>query len=332
MSTLAVVGAGSWGTALALVLARHGHTTRLTGRDPARIERLAAERENSAYLPGTRFPETLTPTSDLGTALDSAEFVIVAVPSHALRETLERLAGRLTPDQGVIWATKGLEPETSKLPHEVAAETLGDDWPTGVLSGPSFAGEVADGLPTAVTVAAADRDFANQVAARCHDGAFRIYTTTDVVGVGVGGAVKNVLAIAAGFADGMGYRANTRALLITRGLRELCAVGSEMGADPETLTGMAGLGDLLLTCGDDQSRNRRFGLLLAAGYDVEAAEREVGQTVEGVRVSRALYELTVARGLDVPIIAEVYQVLHAGQDPGSAAARLMERPFRPALG
>lgn len=332
MARLTVIGAGSWGTALALVLARRGHTTRLTGRDPARIKHLATGRENAAYLPGYRFPDTLEPTSDLETALADAEFAVVAVPSHALRQTLVGLADLLGPGQGVIWATKGLEPGTAKLPNEVAAETLHTGQPVGVLSGPSFAGEVADGLPTAVTVAAADQVFADQVATRFHDGAFRVYTTTDVAGVGVGGAVKNVLAIVVGFADGLGYRANTRALLITRGLHELIEVGSELGARSETLTGMAGLGDLLLTCGDDQSRNRRMGLLLAAGHGVDTAEREIGQTVEGVRVARALHKLAVARGLDLPIIGEAYHVLTGQRTPLAAAERLMARPYRPASG
>ncbi|WP_111747839.1 NAD(P)H-dependent glycerol-3-phosphate dehydrogenase [Salinisphaera orenii] len=329
MTNLAVVGAGSWGTALALVLARRGYATRLTGRNAERIAKLAEARENRAYLPGHQFPDCLVPTPDTGAALDNIDFVIVAVPSHALRATLTTLAPHLPTHCGIVWATKGLEPGTAKLPHEVAAETLGPERPLGVLSGPSFADEVAAGLPTAVTVAATDQAFAEHVAMCCHDGAFRVYATTDVAGVGVGGAVKNVLAIAVGFADGLGYRANTRALLITRGLRELTEVGAELGAHADTLTGMAGLGDLLLTCGDDQSRNRRFGLLLAAGRSVEAAEREIGQTVEGVRVAHALYELALARGLDVPIIAEAYQVLYGGRPPAEAAARLMERPFRP---
>ncbi len=314
------------------MLARRGHETRLTGRDPTRLKTLAVDRENRGYLPNHSFPDALTPTPDVRRALRDAAFVTVVVPSHALRETLTGLARHLAPDQGVIWATKGLEPGTANLPHEVAAQVLGMARPLGVLSGPSFAGEVADGLPTAVTVASRDPAFADHVAACFHSGPFRAYTTTDVIGVGVGGAVKNVLAIAVGFADGLGYRANTRALLMTRGLQELSTIGAELGARPETLTGMAGLGDLLLTCGDDQSRNRRLGLLLAAGRSVDQATRAIGQTVEGVRVARALHELANARRLDVPIVSEVYHVLHKGRAPREAAERLMDRPFKPLTG
>jgi glycerol-3-phosphate dehydrogenase (NAD(P)+) len=325
---LAVVGAGSWGTALAIHLAQRGHAVRLWGRAAAAIERMAASRVNSAYLPEISFPATLVPVADLGAAISGAEDIVVVVPSHALRACLERLAPLLTRDQHILWATKGLEPETALLPHAVAAAVLGTARATGVLSGPSFAGEVARGLPTAVTIASADAAFAAAMASVFHDGVFRVYTSTDVIGVGIGGAVKNVLAIAVGISDGLGYGANARALLMTRGLSEMMRLGTTLGGCRDTLTGMAGLGDLLLTCSDDQSRNRRMGLALAAGYSVAAAERQIGQVVEGVRVAREVHRMALEHGIDMPICAQANQVLHAGLSPMAAVRRLTDRPSR----
>ncbi|WP_423821937.1 NAD(P)H-dependent glycerol-3-phosphate dehydrogenase [Salinisphaera sp. SPP-AMP-43] len=325
---LAVIGAGSWGTALALQLARRGHAVRLWGRDPEAIRRMATERVNARYLPEAEFPSTLEPVADLAAALNGADDVLVVVPSHALRRCLEAVAAHLAPQQRVLWATKGLEPDTALLPHEVAAEVLGEARATGVLSGPSFAGEVGRGLPTAVTIASADAAFANDMAHAFHDGVFRVYTSSDVIGVGVGGAVKNVLAIAVGISDGLGYGANARALLITRGLSEMMRLGVALGGSRETLTGMAGLGDLLLTCSDDQSRNRRMGLALAAGDDVAGAEARIGQVVEGVRVAREVDRMARQHGIDMPIVAQVYRVLHEGVSPQTAVRELAERPSR----
>ncbi|KEZ76535.1 NAD(P)H-dependent glycerol-3-phosphate dehydrogenase [Salinisphaera hydrothermalis] len=325
---LAVIGAGSWGTALAVHLARRGHAVRLWGRDPSAIEAMAESRTNARYLPGVEFPATLEPTAELAAAVDGADDIVVVVPSHALRACLEALAPLLAPHQRVLWATKGLEPETALLPHEVAAEVLGASRATGVLSGPSFAGEVGRGLPTAVTIASADAEFAADMARVFHDGVFRVYTSQDVIGVGVGGAVKNVLAIAVGISDGLGYGANARALLITRGLSEMMRLGVTLGGTRETLTGMAGLGDMLLTCSDDQSRNRRMGLALAAGDDVPTAEARIGQVVEGVRVAREVHRMALERGIDMPIAAQAYRVLHEGDSPQEAVRRLTDRPSR----
>lgn len=327
-ASLAVIGAGSWGTALAVHLARRGHAVRLWGRDPAAIEAMAESRINARYLPGIEFPATLEPTAELAAAVDDADDIVVVVPSHALRACLVALAPLLAPHQRVLWATKGLEPETALLPHEVAAEVLGASRATGVLSGPSFAGEVGRGLPTAVTIASADAEFAADMARVFHDGVFRVYTSQDVIGVGVGGAVKNVLAIAVGISDGLGYGANARALLITRGLSEMMRLGVTLGGSRETLTGMAGLGDLLLTCSDDQSRNRRMGLALAAGDDVPTAEARIGQVVEGVRVAREVHRMAIERGIDMPIAAQAYRVLHEGDSPQEAVRRLTDRPSR----
>lgn len=325
---MAAVGAGSWGTALAIQLARNGVATRLWGRDAALLHAMAASRINHRYLPGCRFPGPLVIEPDLSAAIEGADDVLVTVPSHGLRETLERIAPLLSQSQRVIWATKGLEPDSAKLPHEVAAEVLGQERPTAVLSGPSFAAEVGRGWPTAVTIASADETFARDMAAVFHDGRFRVYVSDDVVGVGVGGAVKNVLAIAVGISDGLGFGANTRALLITRGLSEMVRLGEPLGGKRETFMGMAGLGDLLLTCTDDQSRNRRLGLALAAGKDVAAAQREIKQVVEGVRVAREVHRIAQRLAVEMPIAGQAYRVLYEGATPEEAVQALTDRPFR----
>ncbi len=326
--SMAAVGAGSWGTALAIQLARTGVETRLWGRDREAILEMQEAGENTPYLPECAFPPSLHPEPELEAALSGADDVLVSVPSHALRETLERISPFLTPQQRIIWATKGLEPESAKLPHQVAAEVLGETRPTAVLSGPSFAGEVGRGLPTAVTIASSDEAFADDMAAAFHDGIFRVYTSDDVVGVGVGGAVKNVLAIAVGISDGLGFGANARALLITRGLSEMVRLGEPFGGKRETFMGMAGLGDLLLTCTDDQSRNRRMGLALAAGKGVEAAQREIRQVVEGVRVAREVNRIAGQLGVEMPIAHQAYCVLHEGATPQDAVRVLTGRPSR----
>lgn len=326
---IAVLGAGSWGTALAMQLVRNGHVVRLWARSGEAIAALRRDGENARYLPGCRFESGLQPEASMAAAVAAADDVLVVVPSHALRACLTALAPLLVPSQRVIWATKGLEPDTALRPDQVAAAVLGAQRPTAVLSGPSFAGEVGRGLPTAVTIASTDAGFARAMAAAFHDGVFRVYTTADVVGVGVGGAVKNVIAIAVGIADGLGYGANTRALLITRGLSEMTRLGVELGGDRETFTGMAGLGDLLLTCSDDQSRNRRMGLALAAGHSVAEAEAEIQQVVEGVRVAREVARIAADCGVDMPIATQACKVLHEGLAPRAAATALAGRPSRP---
>jgi len=323
-----VLGAGSWGTALAIQLARRLPAVRLWARDSDALSEMGAARENRRYLPGATFPDSLTVQPDLAAAVQDMDDVLVVVPSHGLRACLSALAEHLSPDQRVIWATKGLEPESALLPHAVAVETLGRSRATAVLSGPSFAGEVGRGLPTAVTIASADADFARDMANAFHDGIFRVYTTPDVIGVGVGGAVKNVLAIAVGISDGLGYGANARALLITRGLSEMMRLGTMLGGQRETFTGMAGLGDLLLTCTDDQSRNRRMGLALAAGKTVGEAEAEIGQVVEGVRVAREVHRIAGQLGVDMPIARQAFHVLHEGLSAREAVGQLTERPYR----
>lgn len=325
---MAALGAGSWGTALAIQLARNGVEVRLWGRDAEAINKLQAARENQRYLPGAALPPALVGEPDLAVAVAFAEDVLVTVPSHALRETLTGLQPHLRPGQRLILATKGLEPESARLPFEVAAEVLGDDRPVALLSGPSFAGEVGRGLPTAVTIASDEATLAADMARAFHDGVFRVYVGADMAGVAVGGAVKNVLAIAVGISDGLGYGANARALLITRGLSEMVRLGEPLGGRRETFMGMAGLGDLLLTCTDDQSRNRRMGLALAAGRTVAEAEADIQQVVEGVRVAREVHRIAEREGVELPICEQVYSVLHEDVAPPDAVRVLTERPFR----
>lgn len=332
VASVAVVGAGSWGTALAVHLARLGVTVRLWGRNADTLRELADRRENRRYLPGCAFPDELSVLPALEDAVDGAEVVLVAVPSHALRTTLHPLASLLTPQQRVAWATKGLEPDSAKLPHVVAREVLGTERPLAVISGPTFAGEVGRGLPTAMTVASDDPRYAADLVMALHGDNVRAYASDDVVGVGVGGAVKNVLAIGVGVSDGLGFGANARAALITRGLHEMMRLGATLGGGRETFMGLAGLGDLVLTCTDDQSRNRRMGLALAAGRGVEVALAEIGQVVEGVIAAREVWRLAHQAGVDMPITEQVYQLLHHGLPPMDAAHALSGRPPRPEHG
>ena len=323
---IAVLGAGSWGTALAILLARNGHRAMLWGRDPAQMGSMLNERRNTRYLPEHEFPADLHVSADMGETLAHARVVMVVVPSHAFREMLSRIASEVTEPPDLAWATKGFEPSSGCLLHEVAAELLGRDTPSAVLSGPTFAGEIAAGLPAAVSCASADLTFAESVAELFRNDCFRVYTSDDVIGVQIGGAVKNVLAIAAGIADGLGFGANTRAALITRGLNEIVRLGSAAGGRAETFMGLAGLGDLVLTCTDDQSRNRRFGLALARGESLEQAERSVGQVVEGIAAAREVMRQATRLGVQMPIAEQVDRVLHAGVAPVDAVSALLARP------
>jgi len=324
-SSIAVIGAGSWGTALAMQLARNGVTTQLWGRDPAQMAAMAEERCNPRYLPGLTFPEGLTPSSDLHATLAASDHLLLAVPSHVFRDTLRQLAPQLKPDTRIAWATKGLEPGSRRLLHQIIEEELGPDQPCAVISGPTFAKEVAKGLPTAVTVASREESIASFFASCLHGGTFRAYTANDVVGVELGGACKNVLAIAAGIADGLGYGANTRAALITRGLAELMRLGVCLGGQQETFMGLAGLGDLVLTCTDDQSRNRRVGLALGQGCTLDEAIAAIGQAVEGVKSAPEVLQLAQQLGVEMPITEQVYRVLYEGETARDAVAALLQR-------
>jgi glycerol-3-phosphate dehydrogenase (NAD(P)+) len=324
----AVLGAGSWGTALAVHLARTGHPTVLWGRDAAQMAAFAAARCNTRYLPATPFPDLLRVESDLGRAVAGADELLLAVPSHGFRECLQQVAPMMRSGMRVAWATKGFELDTGKLPHQVANEVIGVEVPKAVLSGPTFAREVGLGLPTAMTVASRDNDYALALARGLSGQNFRAYASTDVIGVEVGGATKNVLAIGAGISDGLGFGANTRVALITRGLAEMMRLGVALGAEKDTFMGLAGLGDLVLTCTDDQSRNRRFGLALAAGRSTEEAQREIGQVVEGVLAARALRDVASNHRVEMPIAEQISRVIYAGLPPREAVAALMGRKVK----
>lgn len=324
---IAVFGAGSWGTALAIQLARGGRTARLWGRAEDEPERLARERRNQRYLPDAEFPAALEIEADFQRALASHDLLLV-VPSHAFRQVLTQVRENLRPEHRVAWATKGFEQDTGMLPHQVARDVLGNEPPLAVLSGPTFAREVGAGLPTAMTVAATHPEFAAAMAERLAGPTFRTYTSQDLAGVEVGGAVKNVLAIAAGLSDGLGYGANTRIALISRGLAEMCRLGVALGAQLETFMGLSGMGDLVLTCTDDQSRNRRMGLGLAAGRAVDEVAAEIGQVVEGVYAARAVHGVAQKLGVEMPICEQVYGILYSELPVSDAVTELLNRDLR----
>jgi glycerol-3-phosphate dehydrogenase (NAD(P)+) len=324
---VAVIGAGSWGTALAIQLARTGGPTLLWGRDLAQLDAMRRSRCNERYLPAAAFPKGLEIALDLEAALAGVHDLLVAVPSHAFRSTLERLKPHLRADTRIAWATKGFEMDSGLLPHQVVGEVLGDR-PGAVLSGPTFAREVGAGLPTAMTVASRDPNFAGALATSLSGPNFRAYLQDDLMGVEVGGAVKNVIAIGCGIADGMGFGANTRVALITRGLAEMMRLGIELGAARATFMGLAGLGDLVLTCTDDQSRNRRLGLALGRGQALEAAQGGIHQVVEGVFASRAVCAVAERLMVEMPICREIFRIMHEGKPVRDAAAELMGRDLR----
>jgi glycerol-3-phosphate dehydrogenase (NAD(P)+) len=291
---------------------------------------MARERRNTRYLPDAGFPELLEVTADLGYAVADADDVLVVVPSHALRATLTALAA--LPLRRLAWATKGFELDTGLLPFQVAGQLLPASLPTAVLSGPTFAREVGAGLPSAMTIASGDQDYAQRLAERISSETFRAYTSSDVVGVEVGGATKNVYAIGAGICDGLGFGANTRIALIARGLAEMTRLGLALGGRKETFMGLAGMGDLVLSCTDDQSRNRRFGLKLAHGSSARDALAAIGQVVEGYNGARAVHRVAERHKVPMPIVDQLNKVLHEGADPRAAVAALMRRPISSELG
>lgn len=304
---ITVIGAGAWGTALAISLSQR-HRTTLWGRDEVQIAAIRDARCNRRYLPDAGLPESLLLSSNLAEALAGAGLLILAVPISALRTTLGKVSGHGVQD--VIWLCKGLELQTSMLPHQVAEQVLPEGFRCGVLSGPSFAQEVARGLPTALVLASKDEEFAQRAAQMLHHPRLRIYASNDIVGVEVGGAVKNVMAIAAGVSDGMKLGSNARAALITRGLAEISRLGMRLGGRAETLGGLSGAGDLILTCTGDMSRNRRVGLMLAEGRNLDEILGEIGHVAEGVYAVREVHELAARLGVDMPICEAVYRVLY----------------------
>ncbi|OFB50088.1 glycerol-3-phosphate dehydrogenase [Serratia marcescens] len=325
-ASMTVIGAGSYGTALAITLARNGHSVVLWGHNPAQIQTLQHDRCNQAFLPDVPFPDTLLLEADLARALAASRDVLVVVPSHVFGDVLRQLKPHLRPDARIVWATKGLEAETGRLLQDVAREALGETIPLAVLSGPTFAKELAAGLPTAIALAATDAQFADDLQQLLHCGkSFRVYNNPDFIGVQLGGAVKNVIAIGAGMSDGIGFGANARTALITRGLAEMSRLGSALGADPSTFMGMAGLGDLVLTCTDNQSRNRRFGIMLGQGKGVQEAQDSIGQVVEGYRNTKEVLALAQRHGVEMPITEQIYQVLYCHKDAREAALSLLGR-------
>jgi glycerol-3-phosphate dehydrogenase (NAD(P)+) len=308
--------------------ARNGREVRLWGRNRGELEKMLQDNVNERYLPTAPFPESLTAYPDLEECLAGVDDILVSVPSHALREMLGIIKPMLSDNARICWATKGFELGTGKLPHQVAGEVLGEDMPLAVLSGPTFAKEVGEGLPTAMSIAANDETFAQDLAVGLSSSNFRAYTSDDMIGVEVGGAVKNVLAIGAGMSDGLGFGANSRIALITRGLVELTRLGVALGAKQETFMGLAGMGDLVLTCTDNLSRNRRMGLALASGKTVDEAKEEIQQVVEGVMAAEAVMEVADKLGIEMPICHQVYSILYEGASPREAVGALMSRRLR----
>ncbi len=325
---IVVLGAGSWGTALALLLVRNGYAASLWGNDPAGQARLEQERENRAYLPGIPFPKKLHAYVSLTDVAKDTPHFLIAVPSHAFHATLKALQPLLPAQAILAWASKGLEPGSGKLLSQVATEVLGQQCSLAVVSGPTFAREVALNLPTALTVASENDSTAEAVASWLRNDRVRIYTSRDVAGVQWGGAIKNVMAIAAGISDGLGFGANARAALITRGLAELTRLGMAMGGQKETFMGLAGAGDLILTCTDNTSRNRRVGLALGQGKKLPDILSALGQEAEGVATTRELYQLARKSNVEMPITVQVYRVLYENLSPQSAVEALLKREPR----
>lgn len=324
---IAVLGAGAWGTAIGINLASR-HEVTLWVRDAAQHSAIQSARCNERYLPGFALPGNLRTANDFGAAVDGRSLVLVAVPTSGLRETLQRLkAARCAAP--VLWLCKGFEKQRAMLPHQVCAEELGPDARCGVLSGPSFAEEVARSLPTAITLASADAAFARDTAQQLHSAALRIYSSDDVIGVEVAGAVKNVMAIAAGICDGLKLGLNARAALITRGLAEITRLGVRLGGRAETFMGLAGVGDLILTCTGDLSRNRRVGLGLAQGMPLTEILAGLGHTAEGVYSAREVARLAAKLGIEMPITQAVCRVLDDPAAAGAAVKELLQREPKP---
>jgi len=324
-SPIAVIGAGSWGTALAMHIAKGGRTVYLWGHDPDKMKALAADRSNEQFLPGLTFPESVQILIELSELPSTCRHHLVVVPSHAFREVLRTLLQLPAPPTLIAWGTKGLEKDGSLLMSDIARDVLPAEIKTAAISGPSFAGEVARGQPTAITVASASSETSAEVASWLHHHQFRAYTQEDLIGVQIGGALKNIMAIAAGISDGLGFGANARAALITRGLAEITRLGIKYGGQMETFMGLAGLGDLVLTCTDDQSRNRRVGLGLGKGGKLQQIMDEIGQEAEGVQTAAATWELSRKLEVSMPITEQVYNVLYRDLPALKAVQNLLHR-------
>ena len=324
---IAVLGAGAWGTAIAIALASR-HEVKLWVRNAARCAEMSSARTNKRYLPGFDLPARISVVADLAKAVSDAQLLLIAVTSNGLRGTLGQLKS-VGSELPVVWLCKGFETLDSKLPHQIHADVTGGVAAHGVLSGPSFAEEVAHGLPTALTLASPDVDFARRTARELHGGALRVYSGSDVMGVEVAGAVKNVMAIAAGICDGLALGLNARAALITRGLAEMTRLGVRLGGRVETFMGLAGVGDLVLTCTGDLSRNRRVGLGLGQGKALDDILGGLGHVAEGVYSARAVTRLAHALGVDMPITQAVSRVLDDPAAARPAVQELLQREPKP---
>lgn len=324
-SKIAILGAGSWGTAVAIHLANCGNQVLLWAHNPQHVKDMSERRCNQRYLPEIPFPQNLTPIAELKDCFKKGIETIIAVPSHAFASLLAQLE---RPFHGLSWLTKGIDPSTRKLASQLVAERWGETYPIAVISGPSFAKEVANFLPTALTLAGNNLAYQKSMQSLLHCKNIRVYLSSDVVGVQLCGAVKNVLAIACGISDGLGYGANAKAALITRGLAEMRRLGAQMGAREETFMGLAGLGDLVLTCTDDKSRNRRFGLHLGHGLNMQEAENQIGQVVEGKHNAAQVCALAEQYKVEMPICSQVNAVLQGAITVSEAAHILMSRSPR----
>jgi glycerol-3-phosphate dehydrogenase (NAD(P)+) len=324
-TVFAVLGAGSWGTALSMQLVRSGARVVLWDWDTAHVEAMRLAGRNEQFMPEHPLPPGLTLETRLEAAVRAGDEILIVVPSHAFSGVVEQIRPWLASGQGIAWATKGLDPGTGQFLHEPAQRILGTERPMAVVTGPSFATEVAADLPTAITVAGTDPDYCGRIARALHSGNFRAYTSDDILGAELGGSVKNVLAVATGICDGMGLGDNARAALITRGLAEMMRLGRAIGAREATLIGLAGMGDLVLTCTGDLSRNRRLGLALGSGKTVDQAVRDIGQVVEGVKTSEEVWRLARRHGVEMPISEQVYGIIHDGRDPYACLRDLLSR-------
>jgi len=323
--TIALLGAGSWGTAVAIHLAKIGHRVLLWGHNSQHVALMAKERSNPRYLPDIIFPETLYPSNDLNQCMREADEVIIAVPSHAFAELLTKID---KPTQGLAWLTKGIDPQSHQLLNQLVAKRFGTSFPQAVITGPSFAKEVARFLPTALTLAGNNIEYQKNIQNLLHHNNIRVYLSDDLIGVQLCGAVKNVLAIGCGLSDGLGYGANAKAALITRGLAEMSRLGLSLGARAETFLGLAGVGDLVLTCTDDQSRNRRFGLLLGHNIGIAEAEREIGQVVEGKGNAAQVCFIAKQNQIEMPICEQINTLVQGKISAKEVVHNLMSRPPR----
>ncbi len=323
--TIALLGAGSWGTAIAIHLAESGHRVLLWGHNPEHVAQMAKEHANHRFLPDVTFPNQLVPSPDLQQCVHDADEVIIAVPSHAFAEVLSQMQ---KPVSGLTWLTKGVDPASHRLLSELVSDRFGLNYPQAILSGPSFAKEVAGLLPTAMTLAGNSADYQKRIHQLVHDRNVRVYLSDDLIGVQLCGAVKNVLAIACGISDGLGYGANARSALITRGLAEMSRLGLSLGAKQETFIGLAGLGDLVLTCTDNQSRNRRFGVKVGQGLSIAAAEAEIGQVVEGKHNAAQICAIAKQHSIEMPICTQVDLLLRGTITSDQAVMNLMSRPAK----